>query len=215
MREGQLRRRIVETGRAMYARGLIVAADGNVSARLDERHLLITPTGRRKGALTEDDLVVCRLEDGAPRAGELLRPSLEIRMHVLVYAKRPDVMAVVHAHPPLAIAHTVAGIPLDQPLMPEAFVALGHVPTIPYTTPTTEEVPRALAEPILRHDALLLARHGSLTLGKTVEEAYDRLEVLEHFAKISLAARALAPGGGVEGLSLEALAALRTILGMA
>lgn len=204
---GELRRAIVECARSMYQRGLIVAADGNVSVRVGSDQLLITPTAARKGTLVEDDLVLCDLE-GVPAPGQRSKPSTEILMHLLAYRARPEIQAVVHAHPPFTIAHSIAGVGLDDPLMPEAFVALGLVPTVPYVTPGTIDVPRALEGPIRGHDVLILARHGSITLGRSLEEAHDRLEVLEHFAKISFYARALAPGR-VTGLSSAELAALR------
>ena len=133
-------------------------------------------------------------------------------MHTAIYEERPDVRAVVHAHPPCAIAHTVAGVSLSTPLMPEVFCELGEILTIPYTTPTTAEVPDALRAPIRNHVALVMERHGSITVGETLSRAYDRLEILEHAARISLMANALAPGG-VQGLDGTALEKLRVFLG--
>jgi L-fuculose-phosphate aldolase len=174
--------------------------------------MLVTPSGARKGFLADADLVLCDLA-GQPLRGERGRPSSEIAMHVAVYKERPDVRAIVHAHPPCAVAHTVAGIDLSIPLMPEVICELGEIVTIPYTTPTTSQVPEALREPIRNRCTLLLERHGSITTGETLERAYDRLEVLEHTAKVSLMARALAPGGRVEGLGEERLGELALFLG--
>lgn len=202
---------IVEVCRMMHQRGYIAARDGNVSVRIGDRRLLVTPSGARKGFMRPEELVVCEL-DGTPVRGEAGRPSSELMMHTAIYAEREDVRAIVHAHPPAAIAHTVAGIGLDRPLMPEVFCELGEIATIPYTTPTTREVPDALRVPMRTHVAVIMERHGSITLGATLGQAYDRLEVLEHTARISLMANALAPGR-VRGLDPAQLEKLRVFLG--
>lgn len=207
----QARRDIAEVCRLMHQRGLLAARDGNVSVRIGARRLLVTPTGARKGFMAPGDMVLTDL-DGNPVRGETGRPSSEVAMHVVVYRNRPDVNAVVHAHPPYAVAHTIAGISLAEPLMPEVFCELGEVKTVPYTTPGTVEVPSALAEPIRSHDVLMLEAHGSLCVGPTLHRAYDRLEILEHAARISSIARALAPNG-VSGLTPEQLASLALVCG--
>jgi L-fuculose-phosphate aldolase len=205
------RAEIVLVCKMMHQRGYIAARDGNVSVRIGDRRLLVTPSGARKGFLEPSDLVLCDLS-GRPLAGERGKPSSELLMHVAIYEERPDVTAVVHAHPPAAIAHTVAGVSLAAPLMPEVFCELGEILTLPYTTPTTAEVPDALRGPIKTHAALIMERHGSITVGSTLGQAYDRLEVLEHTARISLMAHALAPGR-VRGLDDAQLHKLRTFLG--
>ncbi len=205
------RRGIAETCQLMHQRGLLAARDGNVSVRIGERRILVTPTAARKGFLAPGDMVLCDL-DGKPVRGETGRPSSETAMHVVVYKQRPDVNAIVHAHPPFAVAHTLAGISLAEPLMPEVYCELGEVLTIPYTTPGTCEVPYALEMPILNHDVLLLERHGSICVAKTLNGAYDRLEILEHAARISTIARAMAPGD-VSGLNPQQLASLALICG--
>lgn len=205
------RRAIVDVSRLMHERGFIAARDGNVSVRIGDYRLLVTPSGARKGFLRPEDLVLCDL-GGEPIPGETGRPSSELRMHTAIYAERSDVSAIVHAHPPAAIAHTIVGISLASPLLPEVYCDLGEILTIPYTTPTTEEVPEALRGPMRVHTAVLMERHGSITVGETLARAYDRLEVLEHAARISLMAHALAPGR-VEGLDPEQLTKLRVFLG--
>lgn len=200
------RAEVVEVCRLMHQRHLLAAGDGNVSVRIGAERLLVTPSGARKGFLRPEQLVLTDLE-GRPLPEQPGRPSSELPMHLAVYALRPEVRAVVHAHPPCTIAHTVAGIGLDEPLMPEAAVELGEVFTLPYTTPGTDEVPAAVRAHLGQRVALVMARHGSITLGPTLAKAYDRLEVLEHAARISLMARQLAPGG-VRGLSPEQLAKL-------
>jgi L-fuculose-phosphate aldolase len=202
---------IADVCKLMHQRGFIAARDGNVSVRIGERRLLVTPSGSRKGFLRPEDMVLCDLA-GVPLRGEKGKPSSELMMHTLIYSVRRDVAAIVHAHPPAAIAHTVAGVSLAEPLMPEVFCELGEIATIPYTTPTTGEVPEALREPMRTRVAVIMERHGSITVGSTLAQAYDRLEVLEHTARISMMAHALAPGR-VTGLSDGQLEKLRVFLG--
>lgn len=202
---------LVEVCKELHRRGFIAARDGNVSVRIGDKRLLVTPSGSRKGYMRPEDMVLVDLA-GKPVRGETGKPSSELMMHTLIYSLRPDVAAIVHAHPPAAIAHTIANVSLAAPLMPEVFCELGEILTIPYTTPTTAEVPNALVEPMKCHDAVIMERHGSITLGKTLAQAYDRTEILEHTARISLMANALSPRG-VEGLDEGQLAKLRTYLG--
>ena len=202
--EHELRREMVRIGRLMWERGYVAATDGNLSARLSSNRLLVTPSGSSKGFLSADDLVVIR-PDGAPLGGyrgRERRPSSEIAMHLAVYERRPDVQAVVHAHPPLATAFSIAGVSLARCVLPEVVVALGSIPTTEYATPGTEEVPASIREAIAGHDAVILAHHGSLTVGATLWEAYLRLEKVEHTAQITLAAQQL---GRVRTLSPEAV----------
>jgi L-fuculose-phosphate aldolase len=190
----------VEVCRRLHARNLIGAGEGNVSARLGRGRLLVTPSGANKGFISARDLVVVRESDGAVVGRG--RASTELRMHLAAYAARPDVNAVVHAHPITAVALTVAGLPPPNDLMPEASVVLGEVVVAPFSTPGTDEVPRALAPFIGAHDVLLLERHGALALGRDLFQAYDRLETLERVAQVALAARLL---GRCEPLPREAV----------
>jgi L-fuculose-phosphate aldolase len=187
--ESRLRRDLVEVCRRLHARSLIGAGEGNVSARLGRGRLLVTPSGANKGFITARDLVVVREADGSVVGRG--RASTELRMHLAAYAARPDVAAIVHAHPITAVALTVAGVPPPNDLMPEASVMLGEVVVAPFSTPGTDEVPRALAPLIGAHDVLLLERHGALALGRDLFQAYDRMETLERVAQVALAARLL------------------------
>jgi L-fuculose-phosphate aldolase len=187
--EARLRRDLVEVCRRLHARNLIGAGEGNVSARLGRGRLLVTPSGANKGFITARDLVVVREVDGSVVGRG--RASTELRMHLAAYAARPDVAAIVHAHPITAVALTVAGVPPPNDLMPEASVMLGEVVVAPFSTPGTDEVPRALAPLIGAHDVLLLERHGALALGRDLFQAYDRMETLERVAQVALAARLL------------------------
>jgi len=183
MLEWQARELICEIGRRMYAKDLVAANEGNLSIRLGEI-LVATPTGLCKGYLKPDDLVITDLE-GNQLEGRL-KVSSEIRMHLVVYQKRSDVGAICHGHPVYGTAHAAAGISLRKALLPEVVVTLGCVPIAPYGTPSTEELAESLIDLVPKHDAILLANHGAITLGPGLEDAFFRMEILEHFAKISL-----------------------------
>jgi L-fuculose-phosphate aldolase len=187
--ERRLRAELVELGRRLHARDLVGAAEGNLSARLGDDRFLVTGSGISKGHLAPADLVVV---DGAGRVlCGTRRASTELRMHLAVYAARPDVTAVVHAHPITAVALTVAGVPPPSDLVPEAAVTLGPVAVAAFATPGTDEVPASLAPLLAGHDAILLERHGAITLGRSPTEAFERMETLERVARIALAARLL------------------------
>jgi L-fuculose-phosphate aldolase len=202
--EHELRREMVRVARLIWEKGFVAATDGNLSARLSADRLLVTPSGESKGFLSADDLVVLRL-DGKPISayrGRDQRPSSEIMMHLEVYRQRPDVNAVVHAHPPLATAFSISGMSLARCVIPEVIVTLGAIPTTGYATPGTDEVPESIQRAIRDYDAIILAHHGSLTVGKTLWEAYLRLEKVEHTAQITLTAHQL---GQVHTLSADAV----------
>ena len=185
--EQQLRADIVEVGRRLYARGYTASNDGNISLRLDASRLLMTPTSVCKGFMTPDMMCITDL-DGKKIAGDR-NPSSEMQMHLEVYRQRPEVQAVVHAHPPIATGFAVAGIPLDRAVLAEVVTTLGSVPIAEYATPSTRELPEAVRKYVKAHDGMLLANHGALTLGADVFAAYYKMETIEHFAKISLVAR--------------------------
>jgi L-fuculose-phosphate aldolase len=196
--EFEARRQIVEVGRRLWQRGYVAANDGNLSVRLPDGRIVITPTGVSKGFLTAEMLVL--VSDRGVRLGGRLEPTSEIRMHLFAYARRPDVRAVVHAHPPKATGFSAAGVPLAQCVLPEVVLSLGDVPTAPYATPSTEEVASSIERFIDGYNAMLLRRHGVLTLGADIFEAYWRMETVEHVADIALVAKLL---GGASPLSSE------------
>ncbi|MGE0681505.1 MAG: class II aldolase/adducin family protein [Candidatus Binatia bacterium] len=175
----------------MYQKGFIASSEGNVSVRLEPDRLLVTPRGVHKGFLRPEHLVVTDLE-GCRVSGELL-PSSEISLHLAVYHERQDVQAVIHAHPTTAVACTLAGISLAEGIIPEVITALGAIPTVPYTTPGTPELGLTMRPAIHQFDAIMLARHGSVTVGADLQEAYSKLEMLEHAAQILYLARLLGP----------------------
>jgi len=209
--EHELRQEMIRIGRLMWERGYVAATDGNLSARLGPDRLLVTASGLSKGFLTTDDLVMIQL-DGEPvpsYRGRALRASSEISMHLEVYRQRPDVNAVVHAHPPIATAFSIAGVSLARCVIPEVIVTLGSIHTAGYATPGTGEVPAQIREAIRDHEAIILAHHGSLTVGRSLWEAYLRLEKVEHTAEITLAAQQLGRVNTLTPEAVEKLAAKR------
>jgi L-fuculose-phosphate aldolase len=184
--EEQHRREICAVGLWLSERGHIVACEGNLSVRLDSSRILTTPTCMSKGSLRPEDLVVTDLQ-GRQIAGER-KASSELAMHVLIYREREDVNAICHAHPPTATGFAVSGRALDRALLPEVIVGLGLIPLARYGTPGTPELGAAI-EPLIPHyDALLLANHGAVTCGPDLLTAFQRMETVEHCAKITLAA---------------------------
>ena len=182
--EQELRHTFVKIGRLMYEKGFICASDGNISARLGPERLLITPSGLHKGLLEPEHMLVIDLEGSVVRGGygrsANLKPTSELPMHLEAYRQRPDIQAVVHAHPPITVALSIAGIPMADCLLPEVIVMLGIIPTTEYATPSV----RAIRALIRNHDGLVLQRHGSLTVGDSPMQAFMRLESLEQNARI-------------------------------
>jgi len=198
--EQALRQQICDVGKRIYDRNMAAANDGNISVKLNEKEWLCTPTGVSKGFMTPD--MVCKVDsDGNPlQVAGNLKPSSEIKMHMRIYQKRPDVMSVVHAHPAYATSFAIAGIPLTQPIMPEAIIYLGCVPIAKYGLPSTMEIPDHV-EPYLQHyDAVLLENHGALSWGVDLTSAYHKMESLEFYAELLYKAKML---GGAKELPTE------------
>ncbi len=211
--EEQIRADIVECGRRLWHRGYVASNDGNISVRLDEQRLITTPTAVSKGFMTPDMMVITDL-DGRKISGER-NASSELKMHLEVYRQRPDIRAVVHAHPPTATGFAVAGIPLDRAVLAEVITTLGSIPIAEYATPSTEELPAAVRRYIKAHDGLLLANHGALAVAGDVYAAYYRMETIEHFATISLVARTLGRENLLSKGEVERLQGLRGMYGIA
>jgi L-fuculose-phosphate aldolase len=177
------KRQICEIGKRIYEKGFVAANDGNISIRISDNEFLITPTGVSKGFMTPD--MILKVDgEGHVLDGDY-RPTSEMKMHLLVYQERPDIQAIVHVHPPYATAFAIAGLPLDQAIMPESVVYLGTIPVAEYGTPSTKEVPDAIKKYVHQHQGVLLENHGALTWGKDLEHAYYLLESLEFTAKIN------------------------------
>ncbi len=186
--------------------GLLAACEGNVSIRLDDHRILCTPRGVRKGQLHASDLVFLDA-DGHPREGER-QPSTELRIHLEAYRAQSWVQAVVHAHPVVATGLAIAGVALPDGLTAEAAAYLGPIPLAPYAMPGTDDLPRELAPYLKDHAAVLMAHHGAVTLGRTIEEACDRMEVLERLASHYVAACQV---GGARTIAPDELAPLNAI----
>ena len=204
------REAVCRVGKLLYDRGYVAANDGNISVRVGEGRLLITPSGVSKGRMTPDMLLVTDL-DGTVIEGNR-HPSSEGKMHLEVYRGRPDVNAVVHAHPPVSTAFAVCRRGLETPYLSELVAGLGQVPCTPsFAMLSTEEVPQSVRPYLADHNALLLANHGALAWGGDLWEAFDRLETVEHTAKIVLNAQLL--GGGIP-LTEEEVVRLQGLRGM-
>src|SRR5918995_6469253 len=211
--EEQIRAEMVEVGRRLYARAYVASNDGNISVRLDDTRLITTPKSVSKGFMTPDMMVIVDYT-GKKLAGDR-DPSSELPMHLEIYRSRPDVNAVVHAHPPLATGFAVAGIPLTRAVLAEVVTTLGSIPIAEYGTPSTSELPDAVRKYIKAHDGLLLANHGAVTCCRTLMSAYYKMETIEHFAKISLVARLLGREHLLSREEVDRLQGLRGMYGIA
>jgi len=182
----ELRQAIVQVCQLLYAKNMIFASDGNVSARWGDDRIVATPSGVPKGLLTPEELVVTdmggvMIQGMSPRG---LVPSAELRLHLEVYRQRPDVRAVVHAHPPITTALSIAGVSLAPCVVPETLVTVGQIVTADYATPSSEQGPRVIHDLIVDHDALVLDRHGAVAVGPTPMKAYMRMEKVENTAQV-------------------------------
>lgn len=212
--EFKVKQEICEIGKRIYNKGMVAANDGNISVKLNDHEFLCTPTGVSKGFMTPE--FICKVDENGKvlQANAGYRPSSEIKMHMRVYKERPDVQSVVHAHPLYATTFAIAGIPLTQPIMPEAVIALGCVPIAEYGTPSTEEIPDAVSKYLPYYDAVLLENHGALTYSDSLLAAYHKMESVEFYAQLLYQAKML---GGPKELSksqVERLYEVRRAFGM-
>jgi len=175
---------IIRFGKMLHQTGLVAATDGNLSVRMDDGNFLCTPTLMSKGLMEPDDLVI--VDSRGQKISGRRNVSSEIAMHLFIYRRRPDVGAVVHAHPPTATGFAAAGMPLDSALCSEIVITLDKVPLASYGTPGTTELADALAPLVGDHDAILMANHGVVTYGEDLLNAYMNMETVEHYAKIAL-----------------------------
>lgn len=187
--EAEYRRDIIEIGKLVFQKGWVAANDGNISIRLDDNRVLCTPTAICKGMMEPDDLIICDM-DGGKVQGRRERTS-EIAMHLTIYGLRPDVHSVVHAHPPVATGFATAGKSLNLGLLPEVIISLGSVPLASYGLPGTPALTEGMLDLIPKYDALLMQNHGAVAYGTDVHRAYFNMEMVEHFARITLVAELL------------------------
>jgi L-fuculose-phosphate aldolase len=195
---------IVGICQRLYQRGFIVGTEGNVSVRVTTDRIWITPSGHHKGMMRPEELLLIDLE-GQVHAGQG-RPSSETPMHLACYQSRDDIVSVVHAHPPIATAMTVAGWSLATDLLPEAVIVLGDVPTVPYHLPSTWDFAHQVGQAIHHTNAALLENHGAVAVGSSLQAAFNTMETIERAAQIFSIAKTL---GHVRPLSSEAIEALR------
>lgn len=196
----EIKKQLCDIGRRIYQNGFVAANDGNFSVKITDNEFYCTPTGVSKGFMTPDMILKVDGQGNLLEANPKYRVSSEFKMHLRVYQERPDVNAVVHAHPPVATAHAVCGLPLDSMIMPEVIIFLGEVPLTKYGTPSTMEIPEAISDSLKNHDAVLLENHGALSVGVDLTQAYFRMETLEYWAKVSLYAKQI---GGAQELTCE------------
>ena len=204
MSKSALAHQLVAVCRNLYAHGFVTASDGNVSSRLPNGNILATPTSLNKGRVVEGDLVEVTLDGAIVHPGRA--PSTELGMHLYIYRQRPDIQAVVHAHPTYATGFAAANIPLDQPLLPEVIIGLGPIPLANIALPSTQEMADSIAPYVQSASAILLANHGVVTFGKDLDDAYFKMEKVEHAAHITFVARML---GGEKVLAGEQVKRLK------
>lgn len=212
--EFEIKKLMCEIGRRVYNRGMVAANDGNFSVKLNDNEFLCTPTGASKGFMTPEYICKVDANGNVLQANGNFRPSSEIKMHMRVYEKRPDVNAVVHAHPSYATSFAIAGIPLTQPIMPEAVIALGCVPIAKYGTPSTMEIPDAVEEYLPYFDQVLLENHGALTWGTDLMNAYMKMESVEFYAELLYKSRVLGGPKEFNKEQIEKLYEIRRKMGL-
>lgn len=193
---------IIEVGRRLYEKGLVAATEGNISVRVADGEL-VTASGVSKGFLTPEQVILIDREGRRPPDGPPV--SSEVMMHSAIYRRRPDVQAIVHAHPPAASAFAVAHVPLDAPILAESVLLLGPVPLVPYAPPSTIELADIVAAGLADGKAALLANHGAVSVGDTLARAHHRMETLEHVARVTLMARLLGGPRPLSGFDVERL----------
>jgi len=196
----QLKQQIVDACHRVYNKGWVASNDGNLSVRIDKDRVLCTPTGHSKGLMTPEDLCVVDMEGNKLDGPAHRKPSSEMKVHLMAYQERDEVNAVVHAHPPYATGYALAGLDLGECKLPEVIISLGTIPLTQYGSPGTDELPDKIKEWIHTSDAFLMELHGVVTVGKSVLDAYFKMETVEHFAKIDFIARQL---GGAKIFSKE------------
>lgn len=211
--ESVARDELFEICRLAYARGYLCGTEGNLSIRIDNNVLISTPSNSCKGLIEKKELILTDL-DGNLLPDQNGRPSTELKMHLLAYKTRPDVNAIVHAHPTVTVAFTVAGKPLSTPILPEVVCVLGSVPVAEYATPSTDEVPESLRPFITDYDAIVLDHHGALTLGTNIRDAFYKMEMLEHHAQTLMMAHVLGGAVPISEEQINKLLAVRSVYGL-
>jgi L-fuculose-phosphate aldolase len=211
------RQDLIEVCRLLYQRGYVNATEGNLSIRLGSGAVLSTASHTCKGRIRASDLVLCDIDGNllsSPYQSTGKKLTTELRMHLLSYKKRPDIKAVVHAHPSTAVGFTLAGRSLSGCTLPEVVCELGSIPTAPYATPSTDEVQESIAPFVEDYDAIILAHHGAITMGPDIWEAFYKMETLEHYARTMLVAELLGGARHFEAMQLDKLMNIRSVYGL-
>lgn len=185
----EIRRDIIGIAKKVYDKGFVAATDGNISMRVMTDRIMITPSGSCLGNLNVNELVYTDFT-GSVLQGNT-KPSSELPMHIEIYKHRPDVEAIIHAHPSYSTAFTLSGQTFSEPVLPEIILSLGEIPIAPYATPSSNESVLAIHDLILKHDAIILDHHGAITFGPSLEDAFYKMERLEHSATTLFAAKQL------------------------
>ena len=213
----ELRTQLIEVCHLAYQRGYLCGTEGNLSIRIDENQILSTASNTCKGRISDSDLLL------SDSAGNLIssafhradaKLSTELKMHLRAYKMRPDIRAIVHAHPVTAVGFTVAGKNLEKAVLPEVVCTMGSIPTAPYATPSTDEVPDSIEVLAVNHDAILLDHHGAITFGSDIWSAFFKMETVEHFAKTLLVAEMLGGSKALSSKQVAELLAIRSIYGL-
>ena len=192
----------------LHQRGFVAAMDGNLSVRLGKNRILVTPTCLSKGAMRASDMVI--VDHAGTRVAGRRNVTSELGMHLLIYQMRPDIQAIVHAHPPTATGFAAAGMALTEPLLCEVVMGLGCIPLARYGTPGTSELAQTLEPYVPEYDAILMSNHGVVTYGDTLEHAYMKMETVEHFAQIALVTHLLGKQQPLTGVEIEKLLVARS-----
>lgn len=209
-----IKEQIIDICRRLWQKGWVAANDGNITVKVGDNHYLATQTGVSKAFITQDKIGLIDGSFNIIDASEGFRPSSEVKMHLRCYEERPDIGAVVHAHPPVSTGFACAHVPLDDYCMIETVLSIGSVPIAPYGTPSTYEVPDAIAPYLPEHDAILLENHGALTVGADLITAYYRMETMELQAQISLNARLLGGAVDISRENIDRLIGMRSQYGV-
>lgn len=208
--EQEYRDDLVQIGKRLYSKGLVAGTNGNISIRIDTEEILTTARGVSLGALVPESILKTNI------TGDLIvgngRTSVEYPLHLEVYNRRWDIRAVVHAHPPIATGMAAAGLDMVEPLLTEVVLGFGEIPLAEYAAPTREEFPRSISELAENHDAILLANHGALTIGKSLEDAFYKMEVLELVAQSTLTAKLFGGGKSLSRPQAQELRIIREML---
>lgn len=215
--ESKHRQDLIAVCHMAYQRGYLSACEGNLSIKLSENLILSTASATCKGRISEDDLLLSTLDGekidcSSQYSGKKL--STELKMHLYAYKRRPDIQAIVHAHPTVAVGFTVAGKSLTLPTLPEVVCTLGSIPTAPYATPSTDEVPESMSEFVEKYDAIMLDHHGAITFGNDIWSAFYAMETLEHFAQTLLVAELLGGAKPLTSAQVQKLLNIRGVYGL-